>query len=124
MIPKFVDALQRNEPPTIHGDGGQTRDFTYVANAVSANLLAAKNAERASGEIINVACGDRVSINDLYFAIAEHLGSDLKPIYGEPRLGDVRDSLADIDKGKSLIDYVPLVDYKDGLGRTVAWYQS
>lgn len=124
VIPKFVDILLDGNAPIIHGDGKQTRDFTFVANAVSANLLAAKNAERAKGEIVNIACGDRISINQLYFGIADRLGIDRKPAYGPSRAGDVKDSLADVTKAKKLIDYEPLIPHEEGLDITVEWFKK
>ncbi len=124
VIPKFVDILMSGEVPTIHGDGEQTRDFTFVANAVSANLLAAKNAEQAKGEILNIACGNRISINQLYYAIAKQLGIEKEPNYGPSRAGDVRDSLADVSKAKKLIGYSPLVSDDEGLKITVDWFQT
>lgn len=124
VIPKFVDILMDGGVPTIDGDGEQTRDFTFVANAVSANLLAAKNAERARGEVVNIACGKRISINKLYNDIAGHLEIDKRPNYGPKRPGDVRDSLADISKAKRLIDYEPLVSDDEGLKITVDWFKQ
>ncbi len=124
VIPKFIQILMAGETPTINGDGGQTRDFTYVANAVQANLNACKHAERAKGQVMNVACGDRISLNDLYALICKHLGVDTTPNYGPPRAGDVRDSLADISRAKELIDYNPAIEYDEGLKRTVEWFAS
>lgn len=120
VIPRFIQTLQAGEIPTINGDGEQTRDFTYVANAVHANINATVHAERARGEVMNIACGERISLNQLYAIIAESLGTSVKPTYGPPRAGDVRDSLADISKAQRLIDYSPAIDYKEGLRRTVA----
>jgi len=120
VIPKFMQILREGKIPTIHGDGEQTRDFTFVANAVQANLNACKYAERAAGEIMNIACGERISLNDLYRIIAKELGVDAPPNYGPPRAGDVRDSLADISKAKRLIEYDPVIDYREGLRLTVA----
>jgi nucleoside-diphosphate-sugar epimerase len=122
VIPKFIQTLQAGETPVINGDGGQTRDFTYVANAVQANLKACENAERARGQVMNIACGERISLNDLYTIIAEHMGVDRAPIYGPPRAGDVRDSLADITRARTLIGYEPLVTYQEGLKHTVDWF--
>lgn len=122
VIPRFIQILQSGETPTIHGDGGQTRDFTYVANAVSANLLACENAERARGQVMNVACGERISLNDLYDIIADRMGIDRRPNYGPPRAGDVRDSLADITRARTLLGYEPKVTYQEGLQHTVDWF--
>ncbi len=122
VIPKFINILQDGLAPTIHGDGEQTRDFTYVANAVQANLKAARNASNAAGEVVNIACGDRISLNELYRLIAKNLKTDIEPEHGPPRAGDVRDSLADISKARELIGYDPEIDYVEGLERTVAWF--
>jgi UDP-N-acetylglucosamine/UDP-N-acetylgalactosamine 4-epimerase len=122
VIPKFVDAILDGQPPTIHGDGEQTRDFTYVANAVWANIEATKRAEACRGRVFNMACGDRISLNQLYDIIAEKLGSPLRPIHGPPRVGDIRDSLADISVARELLGYTPLVEVHEGLSRTVEWF--
>ena len=124
VIPKFVDLLLDGKAPTINGDGGQTRDFTYIANAVAANIAASKNAEKARGKVMNVACGDRISLNELYGEIAKALGTDIKPIYGPPRAGDIRDSLADISQAKEFIGYEPLVSWQDGLIKTVDFFKA
>ncbi len=124
VIPKFVDILMGGSVPVIDGDGEQTRDFTFVANAVSANLLAAKNAEQARGEVVNIACGNRISINKLYNDIAGHLDITKPAKYGPKRAGDVRDSLADISKAKRLINYEPLVNDAEGLKITVEWFKK
>ncbi|MEZ4460514.1 MAG: SDR family oxidoreductase [bacterium] len=122
VIPKFIQILQAGGTPTMNGDGEHTRDFTYVANAVHANLNACLHAERAKGQVMNIACGERISLNDLYAIITEHMGIDRPPIFGPPRAGDVRDSLADISRAKELIQYDPQVTYQDGLRRTVEWF--
>ncbi len=124
VIPKFIGILQSGDVPTIHGDGGQTRDFTYVANAVDANLRATRNAEKARGVTMNVACGDRISVNELYQKIASAMGVDREANHSDPRPGDVRDSLADISLAKELIGYEPKVEVDDGLQRTVAWFEE
>ena len=124
VIPKFIQILQAGDAPTIHGDGEQTRDFTYIDNAVRANLLGAQNAARAGGKTVNIACGVRVSLNDLYQRIAQELGVEREPNHGPPRPGDVRDSLADISLAGELIDYAPTIDIDEGLSRTVAWFEE
>jgi nucleoside-diphosphate-sugar epimerase len=124
VIPKFIQILQSGETPTIHGDGGQTRDFTYIDNAVDANLLATEHAANAEGRTMNIACGDRISINELYEMITRHLGVDRPAEHGPPRPGDVRDSLADISLARELIDYEPAIDHEEGLRRTVAWFEE
>ena len=119
VIPKFVDILRRGEAPTIHGDGGQTRDFTFIANAVHANLLATQHAEAARGQVMNVACGEGVSLNELYAKICGLMGLDRPPHHGPARAGDIRDSLADISRAKRLIGYTPQVRFEQGLAATV-----
>jgi nucleoside-diphosphate-sugar epimerase len=118
VIPNFVTAMLRGERPTIHGDGEQSRDFTYVENVIDANLLAAE-ASGVAGRVYNVACGERVSLNRLFSELAELLTSDCQPVYGPPRSGDVRDSLADISAARRELGYEPSVSLREGLGRTV-----
>ncbi|MCP4592174.1 MAG: SDR family oxidoreductase [bacterium] len=122
-IPAFVTAILGDRPPTIYGDGEQTRDFTYIDNVVQANVLAAQ-AERTRGEAVNAACGASISLNAIVGMINQALGKDVKPVYADWRPGDVRDSLADNRKAKALIGYEPLVEFADGLSRTIAFYQS
>lgn len=121
VIPKFIDALQRGVPPTIFGDGEQTRDFNYIANVVSANLLASE-AKNVSGKIFNIAGGKRISLNELLQYIQEIMGTKINPKYAEPRLGDVRHSLADIGLAKEYLNYNPTVDVRQGLEKTVKWF--
>ena len=123
VISVFATALLENRSPKIYGDGKQTRDFTYVANVVD-GVLRAGDAPNASGEVINVATGGRISLNDLFYAMRDVVGGDLEPTYAEPRQGDVRDSQADIRKAKDLLRYTPSVSFEDGLARTSAWYRS
>jgi len=123
VISVFATALLENRSPKIYGDGKQTRDFTYVANVVD-GVLRACDAPNASGEVINVATGGRISLNDLFYAMRDVVGGDLEPTYAEPRQGDVRDSQADIRKAKDLLGYTPSVSFEDGLARTIAWYRS
>jgi UDP-N-acetylglucosamine/UDP-N-acetyl-alpha-D-glucosaminouronate 4-epimerase len=123
VISLFISALCEDRCPTIYGDGEQTRDFTYVANVVD-GVLRACHAPGASGEIINVATGGRISLNQLFETVKRKVGSQLQPIYSEPRAGDVRDSQADIGKAERLLGYTPSVSFDEGLGRTVAWYRE
>jgi len=123
VISVFATALIENRPPKIYGDGEQTRDFTYVANVVD-GVLRACEAPKASGEIINVATGGRISLNQLFYAMRDVVGGTLEPIYGEPRQGDVRDSQADIQKAKALLGYEPTVPFEEGLARTITWYRT
>ena len=122
VIPKFIDALLQGRPPIIFGDGEQSRDFTYIENVVQANLLA-MSAEHLHGEAINIACGKRISLNQLVNVLKETLGSKQAPIYQEPRKGDVKHSLADIRKGKEIINYEPKVGIEIGLKKTVEFFQ-
>jgi nucleoside-diphosphate-sugar epimerase len=123
VISLFTSALLEARRPTIYGDGEHTRDFTYVANVVD-GVLRACTATNASGEVINVATGGRVSLNQLFRAIRDVTGAQVEPIYAEPRAGDVRDSQADIDKARRLLGYEPIVNFEEGLARTVAWYRA
>jgi nucleoside-diphosphate-sugar epimerase len=123
VISVFATALIENRPPTIYGDGEQTRDFTYVANVVD-GVLRACEAPKASGEVINVATGGRISLNKLFYAMRDVVGGSLEPAYAESRQGDVRDSQADIRKAKELLGYEPTVSFEDGLARTLAWYRT
>jgi nucleoside-diphosphate-sugar epimerase len=123
VIPKFIGAALAGQPPTIFGDGEQSRDFTFVENVVEANLLACK-AEGASGETINIACGERVTLNELARIIAGIVGADVKPVYQPTRTGDVRHSLADIRKAARLLGYQPRIGLEEGLRRTVDWLRT
>ncbi len=124
VIPKFVSALLRGEPPEIYGDGEQTRDFTYIADVVQANLRACEAPREACGQVYNVAYGERISLNALYREIAGLLGVDLEPRYGPPRPGDVKHSLADIGKARRLLGYEPAYDVRRGLAEAIAWYRE
>jgi nucleoside-diphosphate-sugar epimerase len=123
VIPKFIDALVSGRPPVIFGDGEQSRDFTYIDNVVHANLLAMK-AERTQGEVVNVACGRRVSLNQLVKILQDIIDSHVSPLYEEPRQGDVRHSLADIKRGKTILNYDPRVGIEEGLRRTVEYFKK
>lgn len=118
VIPRFVRACLQGEPPRIYGDGEQTRDFTYVADAVQANWLAA-TAPRASGAVVNVAGGKRTSLNALFSAIRAQTGVRLEPIHEPPRVGDVRHSLAALDRARDLLGFEPAVHLDEGLARTI-----
>ena len=123
VISVFATALLENRSPTIYGDGEQTRDFTYVANVVD-GVLRACEAEGASGEVINVATGGRISLNQLFNTMRDLVGSSVRPTYVDTRTGDVRDSQADIAKAKRILGYEPAVSFEQGLERTVAWYRT
>jgi UDP-N-acetylglucosamine 4-epimerase len=125
VIPLFVKAILENKPPLIHGDGLQSRDFTYVANAVAANMRALfTENESALNEIYNIACGERTTVLGLFETLAEIAGSTLRPEHGPTRAGDVRHSLADISKAKNYLEYFPNVSVRDGLEQVFHWYQD
>ncbi|GAB4343715.1 MAG: SDR family oxidoreductase [Candidatus Abyssubacteria bacterium] len=125
VIPIFISAMMENRPATVHGDGEQSRDFCYVDNAVSANVLACRApASRVAGKVFNVACGERYTINELVSKLNALMGKDIAPVYMPPRSGDVRDSLADISCGRRDLGYEPLVSFGEGLRRTAAWFQQ
>jgi len=123
VISLFVTALLENRAPTIYGNGEQSRDFTYVANVVDGVLRAAE-APDASGKVINVATGHRISLNQLFEAIRTIVGADVKPTYSGNRDGDVRDSQADITRAREVLGYQPIVSFEEGLRMTIDWYRS
>ena len=122
-IPAFVTAILKDKPPTIYGDGRQSRDFTYVENVVQANLLAAR-AKQTKGEVINIACGFAVTVNEIISMINDAVGKEIKPNYTDPRPGDVKHSLADITLAKKLIGYKTKVPFKQGLQLAINWYRE
>ena len=125
VIAAFAKALIHDESPTIHGDGEQSRDFTFVHNAVHANLCAARCSHPLQGGVFNTACAHRISVNALFEKMAVLLGKEgICPNYVDPRAGDVRMSLADISKGREVIGYEPLVGFDQGLAVTVEWYRQ
>jgi len=125
VMAKFTLQMIRGERPTIFGDGEQGRDFTYIDNAVSANLLAmAAPAENIAGCAFNIACGERHSLNKTFRVLAELLDFKEQPLYGPPRTGDIRDSLADISAAREAFGYHPAVNFEEGLRRTVEWYKQ
>lgn len=123
VIPKFVVKMLAGQRPTIFGDGRQSRDFTYVANVVAGNLLAAE-VPAAAGKTFNVACGRQLSLLDLVAAINRVLGTKIEPIFDPPRVGDVRDSLADISQARRVLGYEPVVDFDEGLRRSIDYYRT
>jgi UDP-glucose 4-epimerase len=125
VIAAFAKALIAGRRPVIYGDGEQSRDFTFVDNAVHANLLAARHEGAVGGEVLNVACGRRVSVNELAHAMTDMLGRpDLAPRYEPERAGDVKHSLADLSRVSAVLGYKPVVDFERGLQATSAWYKS
>jgi UDP-glucose 4-epimerase len=122
-IPAFVTAILKDKPPTVYGDGMQSRDFTYVDNVVDANLLAAR-VEHTAGEVVNIACGQTITVNEVIGIINELLGKNIKPIYDVPRPGDVKHSLADIKLAKKLIGFKPKISFRLGLEKAIEWYRD
>jgi nucleoside-diphosphate-sugar epimerase len=122
-IPAFVTAILKDQPPTIYGDGEQSRDFTYIDNVVEANLLAAR-AAKTNGEVINIACGQAVTVNEIIAMLNKLLGKSVQPIYTDARAGDVKHSLADITAARRLIGFDPVVSFSDGLQLAIDWYRN
>lgn len=123
VIPLFITALLAGKRPKVYGDGGQSRDFTYVANVVHGNLLAA-DAPGVSGRVINLANGRTTSLLQLLTALNKFLGTDVQPIHEPPRVGDVRESLADITLARKLLKYEPQVGFEEGLERSIEYYKT
>lgn len=124
VIPKFIMQLMRGERPTIHGDGKQSRDFTYIENVVEANLKACLAPKEADGEAFNVAYGGREYLIDIYYALTKALGVDIEPIFGPDRAGDIKHSNADISKAQKLLGYTPEYDFERGLNEAIEWYKE
>jgi nucleoside-diphosphate-sugar epimerase len=125
VMAKFAKMMLAGEQPTIHGDGEQSRDFTYIENVVQANLkAAAAPAEKVSGRVFNCACGKPYTLNQTYKLMAELTGYKSPPQYGPPREGDIRGSYADISAAREALGYEPKVDFLEGLRRTVDWYRE
>ncbi len=123
VIPKFIKLMLNDESPIIYGDGTQSRDFTFVANNVEANILAC-TAPEAAGEAINIACGERFTLLDLVSEINRILGKSVKPIFQPDRTGDVKHSLANIEKAKNLLNFTPQVSFKEGLEMTIEFFRG
>jgi UDP-N-acetylglucosamine/UDP-N-acetylgalactosamine 4-epimerase len=125
VIPLFAKALIDDQPPVINGTGENSRDFTFVANAVQANILSLFTANPAAvNQVYNIACGEQLSLNQLYDLLRQEAGSALQPVYGPARQGDVLHSLADISKAKELLGYAPVVKAREGLAMTYRWYRE
>jgi Nucleoside-diphosphate-sugar epimerases len=125
VLAKFITQMLRGEQPTIHGDGEQSRDFTYIDNAVEANLLACTvPAKKAAGEMFNVATGRQVTLNETFKLLQGLTSYKGQPKYGPERGGDIKHSLADISKAEDGLGYKPRVDFEEGLRRTVEWYRN
>jgi nucleoside-diphosphate-sugar epimerase len=123
-IPKFITSMVRGESPPVFGDGEQSRDFSYIANVVDANMAACGAPLEACGESFNIACGTPITVNETVREIGRLLGNDLKPRYLPVRVGDVLHSHADISKADRLLRYRPAVSFRDGLEQTVRWFTA
>jgi UDP-glucose 4-epimerase len=123
VIPLFITAMLAGRQPLVYGDGGQSRDFTFVANVVHANLLAA-DAEGVSGRVINAANGKSITLLELIEALNKYLGTSIKPRHEPPRAGDIRESMADITAARTLLGYEPVIDFHEGLRRSIDYYRS
>jgi UDP-glucose 4-epimerase len=125
VIAKWALQMLRGEETTLQGDGEQGRDFTYIANAVSANLLTLEApAEKIAGRVFNIACGERHSLNELHRILSKLTGYTLAPQSTAPRAGDIRDSLANVSAAREAFGYQPLVGFEEGLAHTVAWHRE
>jgi len=122
-IPAFVTAILKDQPPTIYGDGEQSRDFTYIDNVVEANLLAAR-ARQTKGEIVNIACGQAITVNAIIDMVNRLLGKKVKPACVPARAGDVKHSLADITLARNLLGFTPIVQFREGLEKAIDWYRQ
>jgi UDP-glucose 4-epimerase len=120
VIPKFINAIMNDEPPVIFGDGEQSRDFSYIKHIVDANILACRSDKTG---IYNIACGRRITINQLVDMINEILGKDIEPVYKDPRPGDIKHSLADISRARTF-GYKPESDFKEELRETIRWFSN
>ena len=123
VIPNFITAALRRESPTVHGTGEQSRDFTFIDNVVDANILA-MDAPGVDGLAMNVACGERISLNALLGEIADLLGQEVAAEHSDPRPGDVPHSMASIELAREKLSYEPRVDFREGLSRTIEYYAS
>lgn len=123
VIPAWITALLRNEAPRVYGDGEQSRDFCFVSNVVNANMRGGSVERKLAGEVVNIACGDRITLNEMLVKMKGLLGKTIAPQHLPPRAGDVKDSLAEVRAAKAVLGYEPLVRFEEGLARTVAWYR-
>jgi len=125
VIPKFISALKNNQQPVINGDGNYSRDFTYVKNIVMANYLALTTENtNCYGTIFNIGAGGRITIKEMFDSIKQILNSDIEPIFGEPRIGDISHSNADISKAKEYLNYNPIIDFIEGIKLTIDYYSK
>jgi UDP-N-acetylglucosamine 4-epimerase len=124
VIPKFIKQLMRHERPTIHGDGQQSRDFTYIENVIEANLKACLASHEAAGQVYNIAYGGREYLNDIYYSLCQALGISIEPIYGPERAGDIKHSHADISKARQYLGYDPSWNFQQGITAAISWYKQ
>ena len=123
VIPRFITSVMRGEPPTVYGDGRQTRDFTYIDNVIQANLAACAAPKTACGGVFNIACGERVSLLDILEIVYGLTERRVEPRFEPSRSGDVRDSLADISRAREVVGYDPRVPFREGLRTTFDWFR-
>jgi len=121
VIPKFINMLKSNQKPTIWGDGETSRDFTYIDNVVDANILACEK-KAAAGNVINIACNNAYTLNDLVDKLNKIIGTNISPMHGPDKIGDVKHSLADVSKAREILSYEPEIDFDEGLKKTVEWF--
>lgn len=124
VIPKFIKQLLNDEPPTINGDGKQSRDFTYIENVIEANLKACNASRESAGQAYNIAYGGREFLIDIYMQLLKSLGKDIQPIFGPDRKGDIKHSNADISKAKELLGYDPDWSFEQGIEAAIEWYKE
>lgn len=124
VIPKFIRMLLKGEQPVINGDGRQSRDFTYIENVIEANLKACVAGKDAAGEAYNIAYGGREYLIDVYYSLRDALGTDIEPVFGQERAGDIRHSNADISKAKEWLGYEPEWSFERGIGEAIEWYRE
>ena len=124
VIPKFIKSLLKGERPVIHGDGRQSRDFTYIENVIEANLKACLAPDEAAGQVFNIAYGEREYLIDIYHALTQVLQVKTEPVFGPERPGDIRHSNADISKARRLLGYAPDYDFAKGLAEAIQWYKD
>ena len=122
-IPAFVMSILKGQSPVVYGDGEQSRDFTYIDNVVHANLLAAR-AQKTAGEVVNIACGEAITVNAIIALINRIVDRNVKPVYSPARAGDVKHSLADITAARRLIGYEPVLSFEQGLRQAIDWYRE
>ncbi len=123
VIPRFIKLLLEDEAPTIHGDGTQSRDFTYIENVIEANLKACQASGEAAGQCYNIAFGETENLLEVYQKLNQALGKELQPIFGPPRQGDIKHSNADISKARRLLGYEPSWSFQEGLAEAIDWYK-